>query len=192
MHLRERNDIHNKLTPPFRVSAYKQRLTDNCIMHHVMSVITRDCVAISAAPLSREKRQGLPVQSHSTASVILSTSRDLQPPCYRGSEPPLCESSLDACCMLQAPSTSWIRQWINILPNRRYLHLDEVTLYRVIGLAYLEGLKCYAGGSVATGRVSLAGQDEGERSDEEWYPGTPGWGLRHWTSTPTLAKMFPS
>jgi len=50
---------------------------------------------------------------------------------------------------------------------RRYLHLDEGTLYRVIGLAYLEEPECSAGGSIATGRVSLAGQDEGERSDEE-------------------------
>ena len=44
---------------------------------------------------------------------------------------------------------------------RRYHHLDEGTLYRVIGLAYPEDPECYAGGSVATGRVSLAGQDEG-------------------------------
>ena len=35
------------------------------------------------------------------------------------------------------------------------------------GLAYLEDSECYAGGSVATGRVCLAGQDERERSDEE-------------------------
>ena len=47
----------------------------------------------------------------------------------------------------------------------------------MIGLAYLEDLECYAGGSVATGRVSFAGQDEGERSDEETYPGPPGWGV---------------
>jgi hypothetical protein len=45
--------------------------------------------------------------------------------------------------------------------SRRYLHPDEGTLYRVTGLAYLEDSECYAGGSVATGRVSLAGQDEG-------------------------------
>ena len=56
------------------------------------------------------------------------------------------------------------------------------------GLAYLEDPECYAGGSVATGRVYLAGQDEGEKSDEERYPGLPGWGFRRWTSTPTLAK----
>jgi hypothetical protein len=77
-------------------------------------------------------------------------------------------------------------------PNRRYLHLDEGTLYRVIGLAYLEDPECYAGGSVATGRVTLAGQDEGERSDEERYLGLPGWWLMRWTSTPILAKMFLS
>ena len=41
-------------------------------------------------------------------------------------------------------------------------------------------------------RVSLARQDEGERSYEERYPGPPGWGLRRWTSTLTLAKMFLS
>ena len=73
-------------------------------------------------------------------------------------------------------------------PNRRYLHLDEGTLYRVIGLAYLEDPECYAGGSVASGRVSLAGQDEGEKSDEGRYPGPPGSGLRRWTSTSTLVK----
>jgi hypothetical protein len=52
-------------------------------------------------------------------------------------------------------------------PNRRYLHLDEGTLYRVIALAHLDDPECYAGGSAPTVRVYLAGQDEGERSDEE-------------------------
>ena len=37
----------------------------------------------------------------------------------------------------------------------------------MIGLAYLENPGCYAGGRVATGRGSLTGQDEGERSDEK-------------------------
>jgi len=60
----------------------------------------------------------------------------------------------------------------------------------VIGLAYLEDSKCYAGGGVATGRVSLAGQDEGERSEKERYHGPPGWGLRSCTST--SLKMFYS
>jgi len=61
----------------------------------------------------------------------------------------------------------------------------------VTGLAYLEDPECYAGGSVATGRVSLAGQDEGERSDEERYPDPPGRGLRRWTSTPNTRKNVP-
>jgi hypothetical protein len=77
MHLCERNVIHNKLNPSPRVSAFKQRLTDNCIMHHVMSVVTRRSVATSAAPLSRDKSPGLIVQSHNTASVLFPTSRDL-------------------------------------------------------------------------------------------------------------------
>ena len=72
---------------------------------------------------------------------------------------------------------------------RRYLHLDEGTLYRVTGLAHLEDPECYAGGSIGTVRASLAGHDEGERSDEERHPVPPGWGLRRWTSTPTLGKM---
>jgi len=46
--------------------------------------------------------------------------------------------------------------------------------YRVICLTYLEDPECYTGGSVATGRVSLARQDEGESSDEDRYPGPPG------------------
>jgi len=46
--------------------------------------------------------------------------------------------------------------------HRKYLHFDEGTLCRVIGLAYLEDPECYARGSVAIGRVCLAGQDEGE------------------------------
>jgi hypothetical protein len=70
-------------------------------------------------------------------------------------------------------------------PWRRYF-------CRVIGLAYLEDPECYAGGSVATGRASFAGQDEGESSEEERYPGSLCWGLRRWTSTPTLVKMFSS
>ena len=56
------------------------------------------------------------------------------------------------------------------------------------GFVYLQDSDCYGGGIVATGKVSLAGQDEGERSDEERYPGPPGWGLRGWTSTSTLVK----
>jgi hypothetical protein len=69
-----------------------------------------------------------------------------------------------------------------------HLHLEEGTLYCVIGLAYLEDPECYADGRVATGRVSLVGQDEGERSEKARYPDPPGCGLRRCTSTPSLGK----
>jgi hypothetical protein len=35
----------------------------------------------------------------------------------------------------------------------------------------------YAGGRVATSRVSLAGQVKGDDPDYKGYPGPPGWGL---------------
>jgi hypothetical protein len=37
----------------------------------------------------------------------------------------------------------------------------------------------YVGGSIATGRVSLAGQVTGDDPDVNWYPGPPGRGLGH-------------
>jgi hypothetical protein len=63
-------------------------------------------------------------------------------------------------------------------------------LYRVTGLAYLEDPECYSGGSVATGKVSLAGQDEGERSNEERYHGTPGWGIEALDQHPNTRKKY--
>jgi hypothetical protein len=38
----------------------------------------------------------------------------------------------------------------------------------------------YAGGSIATGGVSHAGQVKGDDPDKNGYPGTPGWGLKMW------------
>ena len=38
------------------------------------------------------------------------------------------------------------------------------------GLAYLEDSDCYAGGRVVTGRVYLAGQDDGERGRRREIP----------------------
>jgi hypothetical protein len=35
----------------------------------------------------------------------------------------------------------------------------------------------YAGGSMATGRVTHAGQVEGDDPEYKRYPGPPGWGL---------------
>ena len=37
----------------------------------------------------------------------------------------------------------------------------------------------YVGGSIATGRVSLAGQVTGDDPDVNWYPGLLGRGLGH-------------
>jgi hypothetical protein len=74
-----------------------------------------------------------------------------------------------------------------------YTTITACKLRRIPIEGYLRDPECYAGGSVIIGRVSLAEQDEGERSDEERYPGPPGWGLRRWTSTPTLEnKKFSS
>jgi hypothetical protein len=45
------------------------------------------------------------------------------------------------------------------------------------GLVGTHDLKSYAGGSVATGRVSHTGQVKSEVSDKERHPGPAGWGL---------------
>jgi hypothetical protein len=57
-------------------------------------------------------------------------------------------------------------------PHRRYLHFEVV-----VGLAWSNDPESYTGGSIATGRVSQAGQVKGDDSDKERYPGPPGWGL---------------
>jgi hypothetical protein len=54
-------------------------------------------------------------------------------------------------------------------PPRWCLHLIVVRRF-----ACPRDPACYAGGSVATGRVSQAGQDKGEGSDYERDPGPPG------------------
>jgi hypothetical protein len=48
---------------------------------------------------------------------------------------------------------------------------------RVRRLAWCNDPESYAGGSVATGRVTLARQVKGEHPDKERDPGPPGWGL---------------
>jgi len=60
------------------------------------------------------------------------------------------------------------------------------------GLVYLEDPVCYADCNVATGRVSLAEQDEGERSDKERYPGPPGWEFSVGQAFQHSLKMFCS
>ncbi|KAK9878481.1 hypothetical protein WA026_022123 [Henosepilachna vigintioctopunctata] len=49
----------------------------------------------------------------------------------------------------------------------------------------------YAGGSLATGRVTQAGQVGGETPDEEEHPGPPGWGLGvRLTTSPWKKNQF--
>jgi hypothetical protein len=60
--------------------------------------------------------------------------------------------------------------------------ISEVPLRRIDksgwgGFEYLKDPKCYADGSLATGRVTHARQDEGERRDKARCPGPPGWGF---------------
>jgi hypothetical protein len=53
-------------------------------------------------------------------------------------------------------------------PPRRYLYCDVV-----VGLAWSYVPGSYAGGSVAAGRISHAGQVKGDDPDKKGYP--PGW-----------------
>jgi hypothetical protein len=57
-------------------------------------------------------------------------------------------------------------------PHRRYLHFDVV-----VGFVWSNDPESSVGGSVATGRVSLAGQVKGDDPDQKGYPGPPGLGL---------------
>jgi len=77
---------------------------------------------------------------------------------------------------------------IFILPSLKYLHLDEGIFCRVRRLVWCNDPENYAGGSVATGRATLAGQVKGEHPDKERYTVPPGWELGRWTSTPSPEK----
>jgi hypothetical protein len=65
-----------------------------------------------------------------------------------------------------------IHSCIALCPHRRYSYFDVV-----VGIVWSNDPKSYVGGSVATGRVSLAGQVKGDEPDKKGYPGPPGWGL---------------
>jgi hypothetical protein len=65
-------------------------------------------------------------------------------------------------------------RYLFMKPHRRYLYFDVV-----VGLAWSNDPESYAGGSVATGRVSHAGQVKGDDPDGKGYPRPPGWGLEH-------------
>ena len=72
--------------------------------------------------------------------------------------------------------------------NFKYLHLDEGIFCRVRRLPWCNDPESYAGGSVATGRATLAGQVKGEHPDKERYTGPPGSGLGRWASIPSPGK----
>jgi hypothetical protein len=58
----------------------------------------------------------------------------------------------------------------------------------VVGLAKSNDPESYAGGSVATGRASHAGQVTADDPDKKGCPGPPGWGLWHGADNPIPIK----
>jgi hypothetical protein len=60
----------------------------------------------------------------------------------------------------------------------------------VRGLAWPNGPKSYASGNKATGRVTVAGQVEGDGPDKGGYPGPPGWGLGVRLTTSPCKKII--
>ena len=70
----------------------------------------------------------------------------------------------------------------------RYLHLHEGNFCRVRRLAWCNDPESYAGGSIATGRATLARQVKGEHPDKKRYTGPPGWGFSRWASTSSPNK----
>jgi hypothetical protein len=71
-------------------------------------------------------------------------------------------------------------QRIETIPRRRCPYFDVVA-----GLAWSEDPESYAGGSIATGRGSHAGQVKGDDWDKKGYPGPPDWGLGVGLTTPS-------
>jgi hypothetical protein len=60
----------------------------------------------------------------------------------------------------------------------------------VVGLAaWSEDPESYAGGSIAAGMGSHAGQVKGDDPDKKGYPGPPGLGVGRATDNPTLKNL---
>jgi hypothetical protein len=71
--------------------------------------------------------------------------------------------------------TDFIFEGCIIYNLRRHSYFDVV-----VGLAWSYDPESYAGGSVAAGRVSHAGQIKRDDPDKKGYPGSPGWGGWAW------------
>ena len=74
-------------------------------------------------------------------------------------------------------------------PPCRYQHLDEGTSWVGKGLESLNDTRGYAGGNLASGRVTLDRQALVERPDQERYPGPRGWGLAAGLTTLSWKKI---
>jgi hypothetical protein len=61
----------------------------------------------------------------------------------------------------------------------------------VVGLAWSYDPESYAGGSIAAGRVSHAGEVKGDDQDKKGYPGPPGRGLGVGLTAPPHKKLQP-
>jgi hypothetical protein len=59
----------------------------------------------------------------------------------------------------------------------------------VVGLAWSYDPESYAGGNVADGRVSHAGQVKGDDPDKKGYPGPTGWELGVRLTAPPHKKL---
>jgi hypothetical protein len=75
-------------------------------------------------------------------------------------------------CCVHDSEDSYFPLARNAVSALRYPYFDVV-----VGLAWSYDPQSYAGGSVAAGRVSHAGNVKGDDPDKKGYPDAPGWGL---------------
>jgi hypothetical protein len=60
----------------------------------------------------------------------------------------------------------------------------------MVGIVLSGDPDCYAGGSLATGRVSRVRQVKGDDPDKKGYPGRRGRGLSDALTTPALENIY--